>query len=1277
MSKRPEKLSKDKTPVIRFTPEQKVAIEHGGESLLVSAAAGSGKTKVLVERIIRRVCSGDDADINQFLVITYTRAAALELKERIRDELMKRIAKQPQNARLRRQLVLFRSATIGTIHKCCEEILRENSHMVGLSSDFRIADDAESGILKRKVLEDVIDGSYENLDKYPGFEQLLDNTVFGSSDRLLAETVIDIHAKLKSTPNPKEWINRKIAEIEEIDGIVDVSGTVSGTYLMVAMREELEFCKEEYIKLQADIDMYPVFSASYGASVDASIDKISRIISALEEGWDEASGCLAMPDVRAKPVRNDGVYDDIYDELKARRKTLTEEVKRITANLHMRSDELVDDLKESKPSTIALLSLVRRFDDAYEREKLHRNIVDFAGLEHMALFLLYDWNINCKTKLAESISDRYVEILVDEYQDVNAAQDAIFSAISRNGENIFMVGDVKQSIYRFRLAEPNIFISKSDSMSEISISDVNKCSQDRKGSKIYLSKNFRSTKEVLSTVNKVFRNIMSRQCGEVDYSASQELVCGRTTEADLKDLRHLEDTTAGKKGKQGILPEYVATAHDNALQSGEESAVALQTDVTSKVEFDIVSLDSLSISDDDEAPESIEIEAAHVANRVKSLLESDLTIPDDSDDSGGVRNIRESDIAILLETISGKAWRFSSALKKVGINATCSMDEGYFDTFEINIILPILFVINNPDSDIHTASVLRSVPYCFSLDELAMIRLQKPDDSYYSAIKSAADGAKGSSELARKCALFLSAFEKYRQMATDIPTHKLIWYIYNNIGLIEFVSSMPGGAQRVENLVLLSEYAYFSEQTGYRGLYSFLSHIETLRQQKRNIVSTIADTSGASSDAVSIMSIHKSKGLEFPVVIIAGAGKGQNLTDTRKNVLFHESLGIGTSIVDSERRVKRDTLTKKAIAKKMLSETRSERLRVLYVAMTRAREKLIITSASKNFEKLISKVDKLPKGKLNPSYVSGLPRMADFLLAGLQDREDESYIVNCVEAADVISVSDKLISLSSLDAPPLHRDALADQTDDTGTSEHMTGQSETSFEYKYAAAENIPSKLTVTAIKELAGSSGTINTANTDSDVDSQAATWVRGKTAFRKPKMISGVGKLTQAERGSLLHTALQFIDYNKCSTREGVKAELNRLCDEGKLTHRAAGEIDADDIVAFYNSDICRRLRASDKVYREFKFSMLSPGERYFAGGGDDEILIQGIIDCFFTFKDGCVVLDFKSDRVTEETVFDRAMSYKPQLDVYAEAVSRILKMNVKERVIYFTATRKAVLV
>jgi len=1237
-----------------FTAEQQASVDYRDGALLVSAAAGSGKTKVLVERLLSRI--DEQCNIDEFLIITYTRAAAFELRERIYEEILTRLANSPGNNRLRRQAMLCRGASIDTIHTFCSEILRENAHLVKLPPDFRVVDESESNMIMYEAAQILFNDIYDNIEEYQGFGDLVDIVVEGRDDQKLIDVLIDLHKKIQSIPNPQEWIEVQTKKLHLLD-VSDISETECGAYILDKLKKTVEYCVFELNYLQNEMNSLPEFKEKYTESIDVSLNGANMFLEALSRGWDDARRFKDVEFQRAKPVKG-------YEELKEIRTRCSKTLKQCSEDLENSSEEHITDMRLLSPAITILLQLLIKLDSVYSEEKLRRGVADFSDLEHLTLSLLVNLETGEKTELAENISGRFKEIMIDEYQDVNAVQEMIFNAVSDNKMNIFMVGDVKQSIYRFRLADPLIFLSKYSDFPDFDMKNTKKGQKsensEKSGTKIHLSHNFRSHGSVLNAVNHIFNNIMSTEFGELEYTEKEMLYPGRNDEK-------------GKQGKQGM--PYIGKSDVFSSDSNEDNEQSDEREPSTNdiymckndknnnnddniaLSVELLDMKEYKLLDPEENPAAIKVEAEYVAGRIEGLTANSCMIPDGK---GGFRAAEYSDTVILLRSLKGKAQHFATALAARGIPYELPGEEGFFEELEISAVLSMLMVIDNPVQDIPLAAVLCGPVYSLSAEEMAEISSSTSEIAYYDALKRSAEPDIVSDETSLKCKKILTDINDLRKISQDLPADRFIWHLYNKTGLIGTVSSMRNGEKRKNNIILLAESAGRFEKSGYKGIYGFLTYIENLRERGMDLNDGFTGSSKNENftGAVKIMSIHKSKGLEFPIVFLANSSKQFNYQDIRKEIVFHKELGIGSMLIDRQRKIKYSTLARDAIRSKLGDEMLSEEVRVLYVALTRARERLILTGTLRDAGNTLNKIQMIPPGKLHPQYMKSLKSMSDWILASTRDGFCSDIKVKVItpdhEAKFEIDYAYDKKPKSSQSAEP-NTEII---------SENDIPEQCYIYNYLYPGAPDLPSKLTVTRLTKLY-------------DPEASSASWSSESTVIssnhRYPSFISGVTAMTPAERGTLLHHVMQHIDYEKGSAEHDVYSEVCKMAEKGFLNEDQVKEIDIEKITRFFKSDIGKRMLKAETVKREFKFSVLRPAELYFSSGENDEILIQGIIDCYFEEDGELIVLDFKTDNVNNETVKERARVYTPQLDVYADALEKILEKRVKERIIYFFAIDK----
>lgn len=1148
------------------TPSQEKAIWDRGGALLVSAAAGSGKTRVLTERLMSRVCDPDEPkSIDSFLVITFSKAAAAELRGRISDELAERVAQNPGSKRLRRQNALVSRAQISTIHGFCTSLLREHSHLLGLPPDFAVADEDRARELRRIALDRVMDTAYEKRDE--GFLLLVDTVGAGRDDKRLAELVTKLHDKLQSHARPALWAEQQIRELRHRHE--DAGETPWGRELLSFASAEAEYWAHEMDNILSTMAGYDYIMKAYGSSVSETASALHVLSISANEGWEAVRACLPIAFPRLGSLRNPPDAE-VAELIKARRAACKKAMEKLATDFSEPSSKLLGDMSRTAPAMEALLNLTLDFNKQYTKEKRRRALVDFSDLEHLAAELLTDESDE-PTALARELSQRYTEVMIDEYQDVSRVQDLIIKSISREGKNLFMVGDVKQSIYRFRLADPTIFLEKYNAYADAE----NAIPGEPR--RVFLRESFRSRPEVVSAVNAVFTNVMSTELGELEYDENAALVAGLPYEGTVP------------------VPELMAVAPPDG-------------------------------DDETERPDKVACEAAAVAQRIRQLVESGTQI----DDRGALRPVGYGDVAILLRSVnvSGKIYR--RELARAGVPVQSDLAGGFFTAPEISVMLSLLAVIDNPRQDVPLIAVMRSELFGFTPDELSDIRAGQRKGEFWDALNEKA-------ETDEKCRTFLETIWYLRDYSRDSELAALLREVYSKLDCMALCCALDDGQQRRGNLMLLYEQAKQFEQTGWRGLRRFLIWLRSMSERGQE-----PGVSGsAQGGAVQIMSIHKSKGLEFPVVFLCDTARRFNKSDSRDNVLVHPVLGLGPKITDTERGISYPTLARNAVARRMERETLSEELRLLYVAMTRARERLFISCVLPDPEKTIAK---LRQGIASPMPAPPLLAMqspAQWLItAALADGEQN------------IRLS---VVYSDTDGRVQHKYPAEDLPDTTQNRDYVNLSERLSWKYEFPAAEALPSKLTATEVKSLG-------------EEDPEAASILpRAERIFRKPDLSPVSRALTAAERGTATHLALRYIDFAAAKSG-GVAAELERLTGLGRLTPREAKAVNSANIERLLSSELGSRMLSADKLMRELAFTLLCPSELLFPGSGDEELLLQGVVDCCIEKNGELLIVDYKTDAVSADNAPERAERYRAQVKAYAYAMERVTGKPVRGSIVYF---------
>ena len=1158
-------------PEFAPTKDQRAAIEKRGSSILVSAGAGSGKTKVLTERLMRRMQDEEKpVDLDRFLVITYTRAAAGELRSRITQSLGEALARDPGNRRLRKQSALVPRAQIGTIHSFCTAFLREFAHMAGIGPDFGVLDEQRAAGMKATALERVLEEHYANADKYPGFLLLADTVGAGRDDRKLGELVLNLHSKMQSHARPGDWSERQRDILWE--KAEDLSQTAWGKELMKNAAETVDYWVEEMEKVLSVIRSEPAIAKAWLEGYAQSTDEMRELRRCLELSWERSRACFPISFgggvLRKSPDKT------LSDALKARRDACRRAMEKLAESFALPQEEMLADQQRSAPAMEALLELVNAFDDSFKAAKRRANLLDFSDLEHLCAQILIGED-GSPTELALQVRDRWEEILVDEFQDVNRVQDDLFNAISRDGKNLFMVGDVKQSIYRFRLADPTIFIEKYEK------ARLWEEAEQGEDMRILLRENFRSRREILDGANAVFSRCMSRSLGEVDYNEEAALLYG------ARDY-------VGSVPK----PELLLLR----LEQGDG---------------------------DEEAPDKVALEAAMVGEQIRQLMREGTTVQGKE----GPRPLEYGDIAVLLRATKDPGPIFRRVLTGMGIPVGFGQGDGFFQAEEISAVISLLAVLDNPHQDIPLIGVLRFPALGFDANELSAIRASAPEGDFFTALRAW-------SEKNEKGRRFLALLERLRRAAPDLRAADLIDLILEELDMLAVCSAMRDGEQRRARLMELSDLSERFEKTGYRGLHRFVLWLRRMAEKGQAPVLGEDNLS-----AVHLLSIHKSKGLEFPVVFLSNLAHRFNANDFRSGVLVHPELGLGSRIVDLERRVEYDGMARIAIRERLLREARSEELRVLYVGMTRAKERLFMTAAARGPEELVKKA---AAGGTHPYVLRRATSPLDWLIAAIEADGREHLGIRICESREAEQAEKPTLEAV---ADPLVLEKL---------------ERTLAFAYDHREAEALPSKLTATEMKDRM-------------EPDEEAASLEpRPVRPFRLPDFSGSERKLTGAEKGTATHLVLQHMDLQAGTSREAVGREVKRLAEEGFLSEREAAAVDRYAIARLLQFPLGKRIRAARSLRREFRFSILCDASAFYPVAPGEEILLQGVVDCYWEDEDGITVVDYKTDWVADRAdAEERAKRYLPQLRTYAGALERICGKRVKECLLYFLGIGEAVMV
>ncbi len=1163
----------------KLTPQQAQAVQDRGGKLLVSAAAGSGKTKVLVDRLLGFLTDPyHPANLDEFLIITYTKAAASELRGKIAAKLTERIAQEPENRHLQKQMQRLFLTKISTVHGFCSDLLREYAYRLDIGADFRVADENECRELQDQVLTDLLNQAYEKEDN-PDFRAFVDTQGLGRDDRLVPELILKVYDSARCHLNPEGWLDSCLRAVDT-DGLTDASQTVWGKYLMDDFMP--------YLDDQIRILTQCVLDADGCEGMEKAALNLRDTLYRLKElrqcsTWDEIAkgrdldfGRLTFPRKNPDP--------ELTERIKAARTACKKGLERKLRSFADQSEQILADLEKSAAAARGLVSLVRQFSQEYDRLKRSRRVLDFGDLEHRTLDLLLGKSRNQPTPVAREIGARFREILVDEYQDSNGVQDAIFSALSQERQNCFMVGDVKQSIYQFRLADPGIFLDKYSRF--VPAEEA----QPGEGRKVLLNANFRSGPEVIEAVNAVFGCCMSEKVGGLAYTEAEAL-------------------------REGV-------PHPPLAEPGVE-------------------LYALEVRE-----ESYREEAAFVAQRIAQMLTSGTTVRT----KDGVRPVEPDDIVILLRSPGSVGRYYQRALEGMGIRCASGGGTDLLGTQEVGALRSLLQTIANPRQDIPLISALVSPAFGFTADDLAAIRSAQREDSFYDALLESDHP---------KAVAFMQILNTLRQEARRCTLTELLEQCLTLTKMDSIFAAMPGGEARRANLQTFYKLAADYEGGNLRDLGQFLEHLDALEEKG---LLTGTDTGAG---CVTIMSIHKSKGLEFPVVFLCGLAREFNRDSLRQQILCDRALGLGLSVADGETRTRYPSISKGAIAAKMMAESISEEMRVLYVAMTRARDRLIMTYAPRNLQSTLQdmalRMD-FDGGKLLCQEASCPGQWV--MLAALQ--RTEAGELHALGARPMeTTISDLPWKIQVTQAPELTQSAVADETSGLQMPPNAEAQlrEALAFHYPHMAATQAPSKQTATGRKGR----------QKDEEAAQEAEPPKHFARAWRKPSFQEA--RTGGKAYGSAIHAAMQYIRYENCGSLQGVEQEIARLVTEGFLTEEQGKLVQCPHIAAFFQTELGRKLQQGAQCLREFKFSILDDGSHYGEGLQGEQVLLQGVVDCALLEADGITILDFKTDYVTEDTIDAMTQRYRLQVSTYADALSRIYEMPVKASYLYFFHIDRAV--
>ncbi len=1222
---------------MQWTNEQAQAINEKGNNILVAAAAGSGKTAVLVERIISKIIN-EKIDIDKILVVTFTNLAAGQMRERILDRIYKKIEEEPDNEHLQRQIALLPKANICTIDSFCLDIVKNNFFVLDISPNFRIADEVELKILKQETLEEMFENKYEKQEE--NFLKLVNTYTTYRGDENLKEIVLKIHNYIQSTPYPEKWLNQQIEKFN-LDEEIDFSKTQWGKILYENSKDDILDAILQLKDIRGKAEKEPEIPKIY-VTLSEDVRKLEKVYEA--NNWEELYKNL-QEFFFDRWSKDKNAPEELVQELKSKRELVKKNIEDIKKNIIIYNSETANQDTKDLYETMKLIGkLVIEYENELREKKKEKNIVDFSDIEHYALLILI--KNDEQSEIAIKYQNKFEEIAIDEYQDSNMVQEYILTTISRKN-NIFMVGDVKQSIYKFRQAMPELFLQKYETYK------LKEDKQEKDSLKIKLFKNFRSRKEILNLTNLIFQNIMSKEFGEIEYNEEEYL--------NLGDKEYPE-------GKN-LLPEL----HIIETNQEQDEIIAEQ-----------ISHSKARPSDENEPIDNIVLEAKFVASKIKQMIDEGYMV---CDKNKTYKKATYRDFAILLRSTKNIANIFEKELMALNIPVFCDATSEYLDSFEIQIIMNILRVIDNPTSDIPQITVMRSPIENFSDNELIKIRNKDKNKSFYSSMKEYMQNKEGEQQIKNKIEKYLEKINTWREKSKYLPLDELIWSIYMETGFYNYVSLMPNGEYRLANLKMLFEKAKQYETTSFKGVFNFINFIDKLKITSGDMNG--AKLIGENENVVRIMSIHKSKGLEFPIVILSRTGKKFNIMDiNNEDIILHNELGIGCKFIDTELNVKVDTLSKKAVANKAKQELIAEELRILYVALTRAKEKMIITGIEKDIEKeLLNKqeilkcYEKYNNDKISKNILKKYMRYLDFFeLIYLYNKDKienilkvekhkQSEIINSVqenskEQNTISSVEEQFGYL------PIEKNQISMEEDkrepcilSQDNNEEQQLQDKLNWKYEYITSTKIETKSSVSKIKQMTQENYN-NIEETNEEI------------SFAEPKFLKEETQISQARKGTLTHLVLQKLNEKEEYTIEKIKALIEELINREIITKKEATNINTEKIYKFTTSEIFNQMKTAKKVYKEQPFYINIPAKGIYNIETEDKILVQGIIDLFYITQDNKITLiDYKTDYVPKGKEEQLKEKYQKQLELYKTAIEGMTKKKVDNVYIYSTYLEKTV--
>ena len=1207
--------------VNNWTEDQLKAIEKRDSNILVSASAGSGKTAVLVERIIEKILN-DYLDVDKILVVTFTNAAAQELKEKILNAIYKALEneKDPKKINhLKNQLIYINRASITTIDAFCFKLVRENFNILNIDPNIRICEESQSVLIKTRVLEDLLEEEYESyVDEKNVFGLYNILELFSGKDEELLDNILRIYNYIQSFPYPFKWLKEQIEKYNIAENI-DLYDTDFGRDIYEDIVSEIELCIEKYDDYLNKISGIEEFNKCY-TILDNDIQILKSAIAISNKSWDklyENISNINFPKFVIGKVSDEELKNEISEFRKKEVKSVIDKIKK---KIYAKSNEILEDNKIAYKYIKYLYEFLVRYDNNYREEKKNLGVAEFNDIMHYALELLVDEEDNI-TDIALGLKDRYKEIYTDEYQDTSYVQERILDAISKDN-NRFMVGDIKQSIYGFRQARPDIFNDKY-------ISYSSKADEESSNCKIILSKNFRSREEVIDSINYIFEKIMSMRNGQCDYTQNERLICGNTGYISSDDTSY----------KTQINIINLKDKEVGLFEENDDDEVQIDEDLS-----------------------NIQIEAKCIAYKIKEIIKKDKVM----DKDGMLRSVKYKDIVVLLRGIKNKAEIIEEELKRNNIPVFCDTSSSIFEGDEVKLVLSFLKIIDNPYQDIYMISIMFSIIGNFTLDEITKIRLYDSTSYVYDTLNSILNDeeyVKQEGKIVEKIKRFLSIIKEYTIYSKKYSISELLIRLYKDTNIYYQFALEDDAESKKANLNYLIELASTFYSNIGNTLNAYIKYIDNLKD-KQDTSTTSAKIIGENEDVVRLMTIHKSKGLEFPIVILADTSKGYNFSDSRKQrVVFHHKYGIGIDVVNQDLGVTYPSLIKQAIRSVIEKETKSEELRLLYVALTRAKEKLYIFATTKDYDKEYSmQTIKLKNGKFNETLIASNTSYYKNLLPVIKyynefEADKKEFDIQRIEIKSN-TTDEELRNLFNIKEAEEDSKSINDILITAFNKEKVDKELLKSIkenlesEYRYYEDAHTPSRVSVSELKQSKIDEEDVHITSLFQDEN-------RDNDEYKIPScLLEKEEKYTPVRKGLLIHFILQNLEFKSLNTKSDIKNYIDKLKFENVISEQDSKYISITKIYNFLNSKIGKELKDAKKIFREYEFILKN--EKI------SNSLIQGIIDLFYITEDNkAILVDFKTDKLDNEQDFiDR---YKIQLKIYKDAINTLTDYNIYKTYIY----------